>query len=257
MGIYTTEITSDSLNSDNPLHQRLLAAYYLALPYITGDLLEVGCGEGRGIEVLQTQCKTYMAIDKIGAALAKLSERYPTAEFKQMHIPPFSGLDDNSFDTVISFQVIEHIKDDRAYLREIHRVLRPGGTALITTPNITFTLTRNPWHVREYLSHELLELAKPIFKQVEMKGIAGSEKVMAYYQQNKQSVKKITRFDVFNLQYKLPASWLRIPYDILNRLNRQNLNQQDQALVAGITYQDYYLVDHAENGLDLFGVFTK
>ena len=52
MGTYTTEITSDSLVSDNPIHQRLIKAYYLAQPYIQGDLLEVGCGEGRGIHLL-------------------------------------------------------------------------------------------------------------------------------------------------------------------------------------------------------------
>ena len=110
MGIYTTEITSDSLDSDNPLHQRLISAYYLALPYVTGNLLEVGCGEGRGIELLQPKCTRYMAIDKIGSILSVLRERYPGVEFRQMHIPPFTGLEDNSFDRVISFQVIEHIK---------------------------------------------------------------------------------------------------------------------------------------------------
>ncbi|MDH3709015.1 MAG: SAM-dependent methyltransferase, partial [Cyclobacteriaceae bacterium] len=46
MATFTTEITSDSISSDNPIHQRLLTAYYLAQPYISGHLLEVGCGEG-------------------------------------------------------------------------------------------------------------------------------------------------------------------------------------------------------------------
>ena len=224
---------------------------------MTGDLLEVGCGEGRGIEILQPKCGRYLAIDKIGSVLSKLKEQHQDIEFKQMHIPPFSGLEDNSFDRVISFQVIEHIKDDRSYLKEIKRVLKPGGIALITTPNVKFTLTRNPWHIREYLSHELFDLAKSVFNEVDIKGIAGSDKVMQYYEQNKQSVKKITRLDVFDLQHKLPASMLRIPYDILNRLNRSKLKQQDNSLVAGITHNDYYMIDNAADGLDLFGVFKK
>ena len=50
--VYTTEIASDSVASDNPIHQRLLKAYVLAVDYVQGNLLEVGCGEGRGIDWL-------------------------------------------------------------------------------------------------------------------------------------------------------------------------------------------------------------
>ena len=72
-----------------------------------------------------------------------------------MNIPPLNGLDDNSFDSIVSFQVIEHIQDDMLFLKEIHRVLKPGGIALLTTPNRRMSLSRNPWHIREYLSDEL------------------------------------------------------------------------------------------------------
>ena len=45
MSIYTTEITSDKIVSDNPIHNRLLSAYVFADKYIKGDVLELGCGE--------------------------------------------------------------------------------------------------------------------------------------------------------------------------------------------------------------------
>lgn len=257
MAIYTTEITSDTLDSDNPIHQRLIKAYYLAQPYIVGNLLEVGCGEGRGIALMQSRCQRYVAVDKVGGVLEKLQTIYPQVEFIPMNIPPMTILPDNSFDRVISFQVIEHIKDDLTFLREIARVLKPGGLALITTPNIKFTLTRNPWHQREYQSHQLKELAEVVFHKVQIKGIAGNEKVMSYYNQNKQAVEKITRFDVLDLQYRLPASLLRIPYDILNRINRKKLQRQDNQLVTGITHEDYILVEEGAKGLDLFCILTK
>ena len=257
MTIYTTEITSDTLSSDNPIHQRLIKAYYVAIPYITGDLLEVGCGEGRGINLLLPKCQRYVAIDKIGDILTKLEKHYPEVEFIQMNLPPISKLEDNTFDRVISFQVIEHIKDDLTYLREIKRVLKPGGIALLTTPNRKFTLTRNPWHEREYLSDELYNQAKKVFDQVELKGISGNDKVMDYYQQNKKAVERITRWDILKLQYRLPSSLLRIPYDLLNRLNRRNLQQQDDQLVSDITHEDYLLTDQPADGLDLFCILTK
>lgn len=257
MATYTTEITSDSLDSDNPIHQRLVKAYYLALPYISGDLLEIGCGEGRGIGLLQDKCQTYQAVDKNGAVIEKLKDLYPWGKFMEQSIPPLSGIPDNSFDRVISFQVIEHIKGDRAYLEEISRVLKPGAVALLTTPNRKYTLTRNPWHQREYLAQELLQLCQSVFREVEIRGIGGNEKVMAYYNQNKSSVQKITRFDVFDLQYKLPASWLQLPYEILNRMNRRKLQQQDNQLVSSISHEDYILKDSPEQGLDLFCILTK
>ena len=52
MSLFTTEITSDKIPSDNPLHNRLLSAYILSEKFITGDVLELGCGEGRGIDII-------------------------------------------------------------------------------------------------------------------------------------------------------------------------------------------------------------
>lgn len=257
MATYTTEIASDSIPSDNPIHQRLLKAYYLAKPFVKGTLLELGCGEGRGVELLAPLADNYVALDKIVEVIDSLKAKYPALDFQQAVFPPFTNIADNTFDTIVSFQVIEHVKADGDFLSEIYRVLKPGGKAILTTPNIKKTLTRNPWHVREYTAHELTELAKKYFEKVEMKGVGGNEKVMAYYEQNKKSVQRITRFDIFNLQYNLPAPLLRIPYDILNRMNRNKLNTANTGLVSEIQHGDYLLVDNADEALDLFLILEK
>ena len=257
MATYTTEIASDKIISDNPIHQRLLQAYYLAKPYVKGDILELGCGEGRGVELLAPLAESYVALDKIASVINALKRKYPEVDFRQAVFPPFEGVADNSFDSIVSFQVIEHVKADKLFLQEIHRVLKPGGRAVLTTPNIKKTLTRNPWHIREYTAQELTDLAKTIFSKVEMKGVGGNRKVMTYYEENKKSVEKITRFDVFNLQYRLPAALLRIPYDILNRMNRNKLNQGNNELVTQIDHDDYVLVNNADEALDLFLVLEK
>jgi 2-polyprenyl-3-methyl-5-hydroxy-6-metoxy-1,4-benzoquinol methylase len=255
--IYTTEITSESLPSDNPIHQRLFKAYVAAMDYIRGNVLEIGCGEGRGVDLLMQKSEAFTAVDKIEEALVGLRKKHPGATFIAMHLPPLTGLPDNAFDCVVSFQVIEHIKNDRLFLQEIHRVLKPGGTALITTPNRKMSLTRNPWHVREYVADELKTLAQEFFQHVEVKGITGNETVMAYYEQNRKSVARITRWDVLNLQYNLPAWMLRIPYELLNRLNRNNLQQANNSLVTSITHDDYMVTGNAGEALDLFLVVQK
>ena len=257
MATYTTEIASDELVSDNPIHQRLLKAYYLAMPYVKGHMLELGCGEGRGVELLRDKVEDYLALDKIHEVIDRLTPRFPEVTFRQAVFPPFTDLADNTFDSIITFQVIEHVKADGDFLSEIHRVLKPGGVALVTTPNIKKTLSRNPWHIREYTAKELTELASKYFKQVEMKGVTGNDKVWAYYEENKKSVEKITRYDIFNLQYRLPAALLRVPYDILNRMNRNKLNNANTGLVAEITHEDYLLSDKADESLDLFLILRK
>lgn len=257
MAIYTTEITSDSIASDNPIHQRLLKAYFAAIPYVSGELLEIGCGEGRGVQQLAPLAKNYTAIDKIGKVIAELKSRYPDYRFLQASIPPIRELADGVYDTVVSFQVIEHIKNDRLYLEEIYRLLKKGGRALITTPNIKMSLTRNPWHVREYKATELANLCAKIFPKVEMKGITGNEKVMEYYKMNRESVRRITRWDVLKLQHRLPAGVLKIPYELMNRLNRIKLNNANDSLVATISHEDYLVVDDADNSLDLFAIVEK
>lgn len=257
MAIYTTEITSETITSDNPIHQRLLKAYYAAMPYVQGKMLEVGCGEGRGVKLLAPKTSEYVALDRHQPVVDKLQAQYPGVKFLQKIIPPFSGISDNEFDVVIAFQVIEHIKKDREFLQEIHRVLKPGGKALITTPNIKMTLTRNPWHIREYTADELKALAESIFKKVTTLGITGNEKVMEYYAMNKASVHRITRYDILNLQYKLPNFILRLPYELLNRMNRNKLKEADNSLVREIRHEDYLVSEDPDKSLDLFYVMEK
>ena len=256
MAIYTTEIASDSISSDNPIHQRLLKAYFLAADEVRGDLLEIGCGEGRGVELLHNEVNSFTGIDKIDEVVEKLTAEYPKAVFKQANIPPLA-FDDGQFDSVISFQVIEHIKDDKKYLEEIARVLKPGGKALITTPNIKRSLSRNPWHIREYTAAELEGLCKPYFSNVKMMGISGNEKVLEYYAQNKVSVDKLMRFDILKLQYRMPAFLLKIPYEFMNRLNRNKLQSSDDDLVASISHEDYILSEKADESLDLYAILTR
>ncbi|MGY6559643.1 MAG: class I SAM-dependent methyltransferase [Nitritalea sp.] len=255
MHTYTTEIASDKLSSDNPIHQRLLSAYVQAQPFLKGKLLEVGCGEGRGVEWLAPKVTAYTGIDKIGSVVDQLKVSFPHHQFQQAHIPPFP-FDTESFDTVVSFQVIEHIALDKLFLEEIYRVLKPGGQAIISTPNIRHTLSRNPWHVREYTPKELERLCRAVFPKVQTLGIGGNEKVWAYHEENRKSVQRIMRFDIFNLQYRLPADWLKVPYEFLNRRNRSKL-QKRVAHAVELSYQDFHLVESPDQGLDLYYILEK
>ena len=90
-----------------------------------------------------------------------------------------------------------------------------------------------------------------------MQGVYGNKKVMDYYEQNKASVQRFTRFDVLNLQYRLPRSILQIPYDLLNRLNRRLLLKGNSGLVSDIRVEDYHIAPATNTCFDLFAIAVK
>lgn len=255
--IQTTEITSAKIASDNPIHQRLKYAYIRAADFIRGDVLDIGCGEGRGMDLLMEHAGTFTAVDKNPVVLQSLREKFPRSEFIEANIPPLTMFEDEAFDTVVTFQVIEHIVDDVDFVKEISRVLKPGGKAVITTPNIKMSLTRNPWHVREYNKEEMVALVEPFFKKVGLKGVYGDEKVSEYFEKNKRSVEKYKRLDIFNLEHRLPRNILAIPYDLLNRFNRNKLKETNDELVMSITTDDYHLAAADDLCYDFFCVCEK
>lgn len=240
--------------SDNFVFQRSLLAYHAAAQRIAGDVLEIGTGAGYGIEVVAPHARRFVTLDKHAPAPELLAR--PDVEFRQAVVPPLA-FPDGSFDCVISFQVIEHIRDDRRFVDEIHRVLRPGGRFIVTTPNAPMSLTRNPWHVREYTAAELRQLLGSRFARVEELGVFGNDRVSAYYEKNRRGVERITRFDVLDLQHRLPRWMLQIPYDLLNRLNRRRLLHENSELTTSIRMEDYRIAPVAEGCYDLFFVAVK
>lgn len=252
-GIQTAERVSRDA-SDNFVFQRSLLAYVEAAKRIRGDVLEIGTGSGYGIEVIAPHARRYTTLDK---QMPRFADELPdNVEFLQSVVPPLPFAAE-SFDCVITFQVIEHIRRDVELVREIHRVLRPGGRLILTTPNAPASLTRNPWHVREYTADELKNLLECEFASVEALGVFGDERVMAYYEKNRRSVERIARFDPLDLQHRLPRRLLQLPYDLLNRLNRRRLLRQNTELTSSIRMEDYRLGPVADDCFDLFYVAVK
>ena len=239
--------------SDNFVFQRSLLAYREAARRIGGEVLEIGTGTGYGVDWVAPHAARFTTLDKQPPAGLRL----PTnTTFVQAAVPPLP-FGDERFDWVISFQVIEHIRRDREFLQEVKRVLRPGGRFIVTTPNARMSLTRNPWHVREYTPDELRALLESEFVSVEAMGVSGNERVAAYYAQNRAAVERITRLDPLRLQYRLPRWMLRLPYDLLNRLNRRRLLAQNRDLTTSIRMEDYRLGPVTAECYDLFYVTRK
>lgn len=149
--------------------------YRLASRFAPGRrILDVGSGEGFGAAMLKAagavEC---VGIDVDPEAVAHARAKYDEdgLVFKVAEAQA-TALPDASFDLITCFEVIEHIEDPRAVAHEIARVLAPGGTALISTPEKVaynaMTGAPNPFHVAEMTQAEFAALLDAAFPSVTM-----------------------------------------------------------------------------------------
>jgi len=159
----TGERTVPGIAEENYWFRRHEIAYLELARLCAGKIvLEAGCGEGYGAELLSRGATRVVALDYDAFTAAHVARRYPRLHVVRGNLAALP-LATASVEVVVNLQVIEHLWDQAGFLRECARVLRPGGTLLVSTPNrITFSPGRdtplNPFHTRELAADELGEL---------------------------------------------------------------------------------------------------
>ncbi|WP_448221549.1 class I SAM-dependent methyltransferase [Gordonia iterans] len=159
----TGERTVPGIPAENYWFRRHEVAYDFIEPRCADrDLLEAGSGEGYGAALLAQRAASVVCVDYDEQAVAHTRKRYPEVTVHQGNLIDLP-LEGDSVDTVVNFQVIEHLWDQPAFVRECRRVLRDGGELLMSTPNrITFSpgldTPLNPFHTRELHAAELTAL---------------------------------------------------------------------------------------------------
>lgn len=169
----TGERTVPGIAEENYWFRRHEAAYLTLSSYCRDAVvLEAGCGEGYGADLLARAAKTVIGLDYDVLTTEHVARKYPDVRMLRGNLVmlPFAG---ETVDVVANLQVIEHLWEQERFLAECLRVLRPGGRLLITTPNrITFSPGRdtplNPFHTRELNAAELTELLVGAGFRVEM-----------------------------------------------------------------------------------------
>jgi ubiquinone/menaquinone biosynthesis C-methylase UbiE len=124
--------------------------------HIDSDVLEIGCGYGSGSKLLKDsggKNKSYMGIDLSSDSVNIANKEYNQfGNFFESNAENLSIFQKNTFDDVISFENIEHLKNPRNSLLEIFRVLKPDGTLILSTPNRRNwgLADKNLYHFRHY-----------------------------------------------------------------------------------------------------------
>lgn len=159
----TGERTVPGIPVENYWFRRHEAAYEFLAPQVAGCVvLEVGCGEGYGTDLLARSARRVLGIDYDAITVAHAGAGYPAAQFVRANLAALP-VPTGSVDVVATLQVVEHVWDHAEFLRECRRVLRPGGRLMMTTPNrLTFSpgieTPVNPFHTKEFTASELTEL---------------------------------------------------------------------------------------------------
>ena len=120
--------------------------YRLAATKIVGDsVLDVGAGMGEGLRVLAAHTPRALGIE--------VDDRLRRADDVEIEIRDLASMPDDSFDTVVCVDVIEHVESDRAFVEQLMRVAR--RRVFVSTPNYAMSLNEWPFHVREYTPRQL------------------------------------------------------------------------------------------------------
>ena len=96
-------------------------------------LIEVGCGEGDFLCEAEAAGYDVLGVEYAPAACATANKRLKRGRVEQGELAD-AKLPDSHFDACVLNDVIEHVRDPLAFLREIRRILRPGGALFIATP---------------------------------------------------------------------------------------------------------------------------
>lgn len=242
----TGERTVPGIPAENYWFRRHEVAYEFIVGRTAGrQVLEAGSGEGYGAALLAARAADVVCVDYDEQAVEHTRRRYPEVTIHRGNLIDLP-LAEASVDTVVNFQVIEHLWDQPGFVAECHRVLRGGGELLMSTPNrITFSpgldTPLNPFHTRELNAAELTELLTAGgFELTRMYGVFHGPRLR-----------------------ELDAKWggSLIDAQIQRALAGEEWPAELVADVAAITAHDFEIIDAADRdvdgSLDLFAIATR
>jgi SAM-dependent methyltransferase len=181
----TGERTLPDVPAENYWYRRHVAVYRWVADRCRGlDVVDMACGEGYGTALLAQRAARVTGVDANPEAHehARLKYTRPGVRFVRDLVESY----DDPADAIVFLQTIEHLNDPGTVLDRFRELLRPGGTAYVSTPNVLTLAPRgaeksdNPWHVREYRAEEFRALCQASFERVELLGLFHARKLRVH-----------------------------------------------------------------------------
>ena len=252
------------------LHLMHIATYEYAENFVENKIvLDFGCGSGYGTEMLSKNAANITGVDisKEAVDYARNNHQSDNVVFKTI-----SDLNDEKFDVITSFQVIEHVPNDVEYIKTLKRFLNPGGHLLISTPDKKhrlFNHIQKPWnifHLKEYTPKSLESLLKKHFSKVEIFKIGSDSDLVLEEIARTKKQKMITLpstlffypniVRVFLLKLQKQLFELKQKYKP-NTNNTTTKNSKADNFVSKYSTNDILFKKEMEHSTDLFAVCIK
>jgi SAM-dependent methyltransferase len=191
-----------------------VSRYIFALQFVINRItLDIACGTGYGVELLaRFHPKILVGVDYSREAVVKSKKRSPVMNADVLigdgaHLSFAEG----TFDTVLSFETIEHLRNPERFLEEIRMVLKNDGVLVISTPNKAAfsgydSFYGNKFHINEFTVLEFSSLLQKYFERVDLFGEIRQGIVYKTAREIRKTMAKKLKFD------PLPI------YSIINRL---------------------------------------
>lgn len=226
-------------------------SYEFALSLLSpGDrVLDIGCGTGYGTAMLAEKCIQVTGLDYSKDAIEYAEKKYdsPKLSFTRGDATK-TGFPESSFDAVCSVQVIEHMKDQEAFIKEVLRIMKPGGLFFAATPNKAMYFPEAEvgfsFHYKEYHASELVEFLSQFFPSVELYGLFAKSLLARLFHDKDMSI-----------------FWRRSPIRFLPRFIRKEIRRVKwrRNKHSEVSTQDFLITkDHPmDKSLDLIAVCRK
>ncbi|ENH97898.1 methyltransferase [Gracilibacillus halophilus YIM-C55.5] len=160
-------IIPENMNITNELLIEHLTRYHFSVPFVQGRVLDFAAGAGYGTHIIAKKCKKHIEeiigvdIDPDVVKYAQKQYYHPLSSYQIADVTD-NDLSDQlgRFDTILSFETIEHVEAENQFLENVYQLLKPGGTLILSTP---FGAGRgkpcgSPFHVHQVTEGEFFEM---------------------------------------------------------------------------------------------------
>lgn len=164
----------ENMKITNNLLLEHIARYHFSIPHVSGRVLDFASGCGYGTHIIAKTCKNkieeIVGVDIEQNAIEYAIQHYyhPLSTFQRedatdLQLPAKLG----QFDTILSFETLEHVKEEEKFLKNIFNLLKPNGKLILSTP---FGEGRgipcgSPFHVHQLTVKEFQNLFEPYLEK--------------------------------------------------------------------------------------------
>lgn len=172
---FTGERFIPKINKDHAFYYEHYLRYLFASHYVKGKtVLDLACGTGYGSYLLATKgkAKKIFSVDISPKAIQYAKKNYSDSKINYFvdKAELIENIKDNSIDIFVSFETIEHIKKQDAFLKQVKRVMKDDGILIVSTPNTINYPEGNHYHVKELTLKQFNKLLSSTFSNVKIVG---------------------------------------------------------------------------------------